>query len=75
MSTTDQTPQENTAVEDTPPKKSKKGKGRLGRPMIYDKKLVPTTVTLRADQKEKLLILGGAAWVRQMIDEAQLPED
>lgn len=35
----------------------------------------PVTIKLTDEQREKLPKLGGAAWVRQKIDRAKLPEE
>ena len=35
----------------------------------------PVTIKLNDAQREKLPKLGGAAWVRQKIDKAKLPEE
>jgi hypothetical protein len=36
---------------------------------------VPVTVKMKPAQRDKLVQLGGAPWVRQSIDKAKLPQE
>ena len=36
--------------------------------------MVPVTLRLKRTQREKLVELGGAPWVRESIDKAKLPK-
>lgn len=49
------------------------GRGQGRKPAYPDAVLVPVTVKMTAQQKDKLQDLGGAPWVRQRIDKAKLP--
>lgn len=55
------------------PKRGGAGRGQGRKPAYPDAVLVPVTVKMTARQKEKLQELGGAPWVRERIDKAELP--
>lgn len=44
-----------------------------GRPRFGDEKLQTTSLRLNTAQREKLEVLGGAAWLRDQIDAAKWP--
>lgn len=53
-------------------KHSKSETGMLGRkPLSPDQQTVVVTLRMRTEQRERLRLLGGPAWVRQQIDEAE----
>lgn len=54
-------------------KKPATKKGAGGRPRLGDEALITTTLRLGASQREKLVRLGGAAWIRGKIDAAKDP--
>lgn len=56
---------------------SKRGGARPGagrKPKEESEAMVPVSIKMKAEQKEKLARLGGAPWVRDKIDRAREPE-
>lgn len=51
------------------------GRGQGRKPKEFSEAMKPVTIKLSDAQIEKLPKLGGAAWVRQKIDKAKLPEE
>ena len=53
-----------------------KRKPRLGRPPVPIDKTLNVVIHIRASnsQQQKLILLGGAVWVRKAIDRAKLKE-
>lgn len=50
----------------------REGSGR--KPFAEGEVLKPMTIKISAQQREKLAKLGGAPWVREKIDKANIPE-
>jgi len=51
------------------------GRGQGRKPLVDGSPMVPVSLKMTADQKEKLARLGGAPWVRGQIDQAPEPVD
>jgi hypothetical protein len=58
------------AKEPRPP--SDRGQGR--KPIKAGSDTVTVSLRVLAEQRDKLALLGGAAWVRRQIDKAKLPK-
>ena len=50
------------------------GRGQGRKPLPEGEAMVPVTVKMKPDQREKLQRLGGANWVRVKIDRAKEPD-
>lgn len=51
------------------------GRSQGRKPLSPDSPTIPVTIKMSLEQREKLLRLGGAAWVRARIDKAKEPTD
>lgn len=54
--------------------RSKRGGARAGsgrKPLPEGEAMIPVVVRMRPEQKQKLKVLGGAAWIRSCIDDAK----
>lgn len=60
-------------MTDQQPKRGGAGRGQGRKPAHPDGAMVPVTVKMTVQQKDKLQELGGAPWVRERIDKAKLP--
>lgn len=49
------------------------GRGQGRKPLPEGEAMVPVSVKMRRDQREKLNRLGGSAWIRGAIDKAKEP--
>lgn len=58
------------AADTDKPKRGGPGRNQ-GRKPLNENRCYPTSVALTQAQKDKLKRLGGAAWVRRQIDEAE----
>lgn len=50
------------------------GRGQGRKPLSEGEALQPVSIKMSAQQREKLMRLGGAPWVRARIDKAREPE-
>jgi hypothetical protein len=50
------------------------GRGQGRKPLVDGKPMVPVTVKMLPDQRDKLKRLGGGQWVREKIDQEKEPK-
>jgi hypothetical protein len=51
------------------------GRGQGRKPKDHSDAKKPVTIRLDEEQREKLVRLGGAPWIRERIDKAKLPKE
>lgn len=51
------------------------GRGQGRKPKEVSEAMLPVTIKMSPEQKDKLTELGGAPWVRNKIDKAKLPKE
>jgi hypothetical protein len=51
------------------------GRGQGRKPKDHSDAMVPVSIKMSVDQREKLRVLGGAPWVRERIDKAPKPKE
>lgn len=56
------------------PKRPPGDRGQGRKPLSETSETVPFVVRLTVEQREKVRLLGGAAWVRKLIDRAKPPK-
>jgi len=51
------------------------GRGQGRKPKETSEAMLPVSIKMSVEQKDKLSQLGGAPWVRSKIDKAKLPKE